>query len=157
MKLQTKPERWLCLATSFAMALDMEVEEMLRRLGHNGGRLLNREVQEPLGRRGHHVQECIRVAVNVGFSVTPCELFPTLQHSSGVLTVIYGDEQTNWSIFEMLLRGSAGVITGRGRICNHAVAYCRGRVFDPDGQEYIYSKSTCARKGFYPQCLWIVR
>ena len=70
MRLQTKPERWQCLVTSFAMALDMLVADVMREIGHDGGQVLWPDMPEPMCRRGFHPQELIDVCRAHGYAVT---------------------------------------------------------------------------------------
>jgi len=78
MRLQRKPERRMCLPTSFAIALDMPVEAVLAEIGHDGGKIVNPLLPEPLCRAGFHVQELIDVCLRHGLAVTPIELCPVL-------------------------------------------------------------------------------
>ena len=169
--LQVKPERWTCIATSFAMVLGIPVSEFIQDLGHNGSSIIWPSHPEPNCRRGHHIQECIAVCVNRGYAVTPIELFPTiLRPPLFVKTaalgptevelskpVLFGGEPDfNWVRFVELIKNSEGVLTGYGRTCHHAVANSYGRIYDPDGEQYEYSREACEQRHFYTQCLWKV-
>lgn len=158
MILQIKSHPWDCLVTSFAMALQLPVSTLVEMIGHGGGDIIFPYEPEPMCRRGFHVQECIVQALALGYCVTPVQLFPTLTCETGYAThpVIYGAEANNWGQFIHFIRTTSGVIEGHGRRCNHAVAYDRGRIFDPDGREYDYSNEACAARGFYTTCLWRV-
>lgn len=148
------------MPTAFAMALDLDAAEFMLLVGHDGGQIAFPGLPEPMCRRGFHVQECIAVALNLGISVTPIELFPVIQSTSAPsssLRVLFGpSEATNWSRFTHLVHETKGVLDGLGRRCGHAVAYERGCIFDPDGQQYPYSREECERRGFYTRCLWRV-
>ncbi|MGH7193005.1 MAG: hypothetical protein ACREJM_05645, partial [Candidatus Saccharimonadales bacterium] len=146
-------------ATAFAMAVDAHVSTFLEALGHDGGYIVNPLLPEPLGRRGHHVQECALAAMALGHSATPFELFPQSVALGGAARVVcYGnkDADHNWAIFANLVANSRGVITGEGHHSHHAVAYDHGRIYDPDGREYDYSRKACEVRGFYTQTLWRV-
>ena len=154
MQLLLKPNGWTCLATSFAMALDVSYKELFARIGHDGSQILA-QYCDPYQRRGHHIQECIEAALTLGYSVTPVELFPVLSSPIWGNHVVEFD--CNWERFERHAHENRGVITGAGVSCGHAVAFDRGHVYDPDGWVYAFSKERCEQRRFYPQCLWIVR
>lgn len=155
MKLQMKPLRWLCAPTAFAMAVDIDVADFLQRIGHDGSEMWFPTEPEPQCRRGIHVQECISVCDQLGFAVTPIELFPCVLSPKGINPSIEFPEG-NWDRFTKQICGSTGVISGIGRNCGHAVAYDYGRIYDPDGNEYDYTRDECERRHFYTQCLWRV-
>jgi len=140
------------------MALDIPVSVMLRRIGHDGGAVVDESSPEPLCRRGFHVQECVAVAISLGFSATPVELFPSIRCCNNqCFPVLFGTEAKNWERFQSLIDTHAGVITGRGKRCPHAVAFANGTIFDPDGHVYPYCRAFCEARGFYTQCLWLVQ
>jgi hypothetical protein len=159
MRLQRQPNRWSCLPTAFAMALDVPVEEFLRRIGHDGSDIAFPAEPEPMCRRGFHIQECIEVALKLGYSVTPIELFPRHAPSLSIppLTIFFGDERTvNVERFAHFIDSGLGVITGYGRNCCHAVAYDHGSIYDPNGSEYRFSLTNCEMHGFIGICAWNV-
>lgn len=163
MKLEQKPNRWSCLLTSFAMAFDMPTAALQPLVGHDGGSVLWPDLPEPQCRRGFHPHEFTRLALEMGLSVTPLELIPSLCPNRGAApkAVQYGGPgqltyARNWAIFTGHIQGSRGVITGVGRTCGHAVAYGHGRIYDPDGEEYDYTQEACESRGFITHCLWRV-
>ena len=158
MKLIQKPYKWGCLITSFAMALDVSVATLEQMIGHNGSDVLYPEVPDPFGRRGFHVQELIHVAWALGWSVTPYELLPSLQHALPRQRIKIEIDRPggNWQQFERMLRSTRGVVTGAGRYSGHAIAYDGPTIFDPDGWTYEYSDKNCRERGFHTQCLWMV-
>lgn len=157
MRLQ-QPNRWSCLPTAFAMAVDISVKEFIRRIGHDGSKIAFPTQPEPTCRRGFHIQECIHVAHQSGYAVTPIELFPRHAPSLSVepVTVLFGDEETNLERFAAIVNSGRGVITGHGRHCCHAVAYNRGTIYDPNGSVYRFSPSKCESEGFIGTCAWNV-
>jgi hypothetical protein len=159
MRLQRQPNRWSCLPTAFAMALDIPVKEFLHRVGHDGSRIAFPTESEPACRRGFHVQECIDVAVRLGYGVTPIELFPRHAPSLTVppITITFGNELSNERRFARFIDAGRGVITGLSRNHGHAVAYERGDIYDPAGHVYRYSLFTCESHGFIGNCLWNVQ
>jgi hypothetical protein len=143
------------MPTAFAMALDMPVAELLAAIGHDGSEIAFPSLPEPLCRRCFHIQEPIQVALSRGLAVTPVELFPVLQPIEvGPLreTILYPNN--NWRRFEETIRTSHGVIDGTGARYGHVVAYDHGRIFDPKGSVYDYSRLACEAHQFYTRCAW---
>jgi hypothetical protein len=140
------------------MAIGIPVGEFICRIGHDGSASAFPTEPEPACRRGFHVQECIDVALSLGYAVTPIELFPRHAPSLSVapLEILFGNEQGNRDRFARLINSGRGVITGHGRQCCHAVAYDRGMVHDPNGLVYRYSIPACEARGFIGACAWHV-
>jgi len=155
MELQQRPEPWMCMPLSFAMALDMPVGDLLAAIGHDGSEIVFPSLPDPLCRRCFHVQEPIQVALSRGLAVTPVELFPVLQPTEvGPFhkTVLYTDG--NWRRFEAVIQASRGVIDGTGARFGHTVAYDHGRIYDPRGPVYDFSRLACEAHHFYARCAW---
>ena len=154
MQLQQRPEPWMCMPLAFAMALEIPVAELLEELGHDGGELVFPNLPEPACRRGFHVQELVHVALRRGFALTPVELFPVLESADGkqTQTVLYRDN--NWKRFADILAASRGVIDGVGFRFRHMVAYDHGRIFDPKGHVYDYTRIACEARQFHTRCAW---
>lgn len=156
-KIQQKPSSWTCLATSFAMAFDMKVEDLFARVGHDGSAIVDPHVSDPARRRGHHPQEFVDVALSLGLSLTYVELLPLLQFTSGrQLQVDF--RQPHFQRFGELIRKTRGVVMGvTPSRFQHAMAYESGQFFDPDtASTFAYSPTRCEDKGFYTRCLYIV-
>jgi len=139
---------------AFAMALEIPVGELLEELGHDGSELVFPNLPEPACRRGFHIQELVHVALRRGFALTPVELFPVLESADGKQTqaILYRDN--NWKRFADILTASRGVIDGAGFRFRHMVAYDRGRIFDPKGHIYDYTRIACEARQFYTRCAW---
>jgi len=154
MLLLQRPEPWMCMPVAFAMALEMSVDELLAALGHDGSKISFPNLPEPACRQGFHVQEFIHVALRRGLAVTPVELFPVLASADErhTQTILYLDN--NWKRFADAIAASRGVIDGSGRRFGHMVAYDHGRIFDPKGHEYAYSRIACEAHQFYTRCAW---
>jgi len=155
MELQQRPEPWMCMPLAFAMALDMPVAELLAAIGHDGSKVVFPSLPEPLCRRCFHIQELIQVAIARGFAVTPVELFPVLQPTAAgpfQRTILYPDN--NWQRFAETIQASRGVIDGTGARLGHMVAYNPGRIYDPKGPVYNYSRLACEAHQFYTRCAW---
>lgn len=162
---QKKPCRWGCLATSFAMAMDIPVEQFFRIAGHDGGEIIFPGLPEPQRRRGFHIYEAVWVAIQLGYSATPLELLPVIipsrlavgTTSTAIAYTPFGVEE-NHSVFASLIASSRGVLEGMTARENwHAVAYDAGIILDPDGPVYSYTKDECEKRGFYHSRLWQVR
>jgi len=154
MELQQRPEPWMCMPLAFAMALDMPVADLLAAIGHDGSEIVFPSLPEPLCRRCFHIQEPIQVALAHGFAVTPVELFPVLRPTDAgpQQTLFYPDN--NWRRFEQAILASRGVIDGIGARHGHTVAYDHGRILDPKGPVYDYSRTACEAHQFYTRCVW---
>jgi len=160
MKPQTKPTPWSCIGTAFAVVLDIPVSDLFGIVGHDGSEIAFPALPDPMARRGLHIQECIAAALKLDCAVTPVELFPVIGSTAPCennIVVLFGnDEAANWHRFEQTIKTSTGVLEGIGRRCLHAVAYDHGTLFDPDGDQYVYSHPACESRGFHPRCAWRV-
>lgn len=162
MRSQIKPNRWSCVVTAFAMAIDISVADFIGEIGHDGSTVVVPYAGDPTGRQGFHIQECITVALAHGFSVTPIELFPASQFVGDHIKPITFPPLTcgfdgNWERFTSHIYSSLGVLTGVGRSMFHAVGFDRGEIHDPDdGSSFNYSRQACESRGFYSQRLWRV-
>lgn len=157
---QTKPERWLCMATAFAIALELPLEDFLFLVGHDGSDILFPELPEPQCRRGHHIQECIDVAIKLNKTATPIELVPAIKGPKGNIIIAYGNSpQGNLERFRSVVENCRGVIEGQvPGGCFHALAFDRGTIINPDnGESYQYSQDAMQNRRFFPKCAWIVR
>ncbi len=157
MKLQLKPERWQCAVTAFAMALDCPVRDLMLCIGHDGGEIVFPDLPEPANRRGHNIYEMIPVAIDLGYAVTPIPLRPTIVPANDpVREVAIGTDEQNWNRFTRHILMSRGTIECQGPRCYHVLAYDRGRIFDPEGREFPYSRDACEQRKLYTYCLWRV-
>lgn len=160
MRLQKKNERWQCLPAAFAMALGCDQETIYQAVGHDGSDQLWDDLAEPECRRGFHIQELIRVAAARGKAVTPIEVWPILATRDGRrVPITFGEEEkpANLDMVIDILRNNRGVlecITKSGP--RHAVAFCDGRIYDPDGLDYKASEKTLHGHGLMPVCAWVV-
>ena len=133
-KLQQKPNSWSCIASAFAMAIDIPTADFFGIVGHDGSQIVFPTLPDPMSRRGLHIQECINACLALGYTVTPVELFPVIRatppRDEEIVVLFGGDESANWQRFEHTIQNSAGVLEGVGRQCHHAVAYDHGTIFD---------------------------
>jgi hypothetical protein len=148
---------WSCLPASFAMALDISFEEMIKRLGHDGD---SRPYEDKTKRRGWHFQECIDVAWDLSYCCTPIERYPALTYSTLAcdFTPIYfgiADVDNAKRFQKYLSRASRGVLEGiRDANKGHACAWDGSLVFDPSGRVYAFEDSL--QNNFRPHTLWIL-
>jgi hypothetical protein len=156
---QIKIERWQCLPTAFAMALDTPVADILKEVGHDGGKIAFRDLPEPMRRRGFHVQELIDVCLARGYAVTLIELFPAMVNAvNAPVSVIYSNMQAGVR-FTKAIFSTRGVMEGRkarpgSEPRGHALAYDHGKVYDPDGGEFDFSLEACEDRFLYINWLW---
>ena len=169
---QHSPERGVCIATAFAMALNTPVEDLLERLGDRWKTFAFPNLPVPYCWRGIHIQELILLALEDGYAVTPVEVLPQTQSPQvlnpgtqkpfqGVVVFHGATEQTNWDIFNHTVMNCTGVLTGmltpalsKSYQRGHAVAFDKGVIFDPDDEAYMYSKRQCEVHNFYANCAW---
>ena len=112
MRLQLKHTRWQCLVASFAMALDLPLDDVILELGHDGGEVLYPALPEPLCRRGVHPQELIDVCRAHGCTVTYLELFPCLKSKPDQAGVLAFTTKQAWLRFTEAIKTTRGVIGG---------------------------------------------
>ena len=167
MELLTKPNQWSCLAASFAMALGITIDKFCAMAGHDGSEKVWPDLPDPLCRRGFHICEATRIAITLGGSATPLELFPMTQatamspyHGTEQIPVFYApsrDEMGNWMDFANIISYARGVIECRTRSGNwHAVAFEKGVIYDPDGRYFGYTREACEARGLFTTRLWKV-
>jgi hypothetical protein len=142
------------MVTAFAMAIGDDVKDMMEAIGHDGSEIIFPDLPEPMSRRGHHVQECIRVAMRFGYYSTPIELLPATA-SKGCAQVFQLPDCRD--LFDTKIRTSRGVLECTGRRFDHAVAFGYGTIYDPDGHTYPYYREVCEARRLFPYKLWIIR
>lgn len=136
------------------MALDVPVTAFFDLVGHNGGDIVNDSLPDPLCRAGIHVQEAISASWKLGYTATPIELFPVAKPLPESPSRIIEFCDGNWKRFVKHIRGGRGVIECHGRYCGHAVAFDKGRIYDPDGGEFDYSQEACEKRNLITHRLW---
>lgn len=141
MRHQRQPNRWSCVPTAFAMVINMDVAEMLDRIGHDGSEILYPDLEEPSCRRSFHPQECLQVLDSCGYAATPLEALPILQ-----MDATHWIELDRRKDFVNHLATADGVFIGEGRKLRHAVAWIGGEVYDPSG---IFTLSEFSAQTFW--------
>lgn len=139
------------------MALDIPVDDAVDFIGHDGSDVVFPELTEPKCRRGFHSQELVELAIRYGIFPTPFQVLPTLRSECGQFShAMYPYTIPRFALFQGIIESTRGVLEGTGITCHHAVAYDRGKIFDPDGQEFPYSIKNCQAQCFYGKQLWIL-
>ena len=158
MQLQRTNSAWTCLPASFATVLGITLEDLLKRIGHDGSEVIWNYLPDPEKRRGFHPQEMIDVAETMGVAITPIEGRPT---SRPLLTdrtrprcpvppfEVPLDIHPRWGRY---LEGSVGVLTGLNLIGRpHAVVWDGFQILDPASGE------TYGSHLFQPDIFWRAR
>jgi hypothetical protein len=154
MRMQTKPNRWSCAVTAFAIALDMPVAKLIERIGHDGSQIIWPDLPDPMRRRGFHSQELVEEALTCGYACTPIEISPTIGNPMGEGHHVIFSLDEMWHRFEPYLQASNCVIECVGNRCRHAVHGSYGRISDPDGYQYDYTDLD--KHGLKPYRIWII-
>lgn len=145
------------------MALDVRIEELLARVGHDGGEILFPALPEPCCRRGHHVQELISVALTLGYAVTPIEFRPRIAAAplDGAAAQASHEVRFGPGLADSMLRFTSHIQLAKGTIecrtangSGHMLAFEQGRVFDPDGPTFDFSLTACERRGLFAHTVW---
>jgi hypothetical protein len=141
-----------CHLSAFSIATGISEDVLIGYLGHDGSEIIFPGEEEPVCRRGFHVQELLFVGHKLGHFFMPLELVPAIQSQRQPhKTHIIGDEQRFDYIAKSVEIGT-GFITGATKRCAHAVAFKLGDVFDG---ELRYRFDEHIKKGFIPQTVWI--
>lgn len=127
------------------MVLGVNDQTLIHLIGHDGS-----ELAISSRPRAFHVQELVRVVRELGFSATPVERKPIWYFKDGTY-VVQKQLDDNSEYFERTIQTTQGVITGYAKQCGHAVAYDRGRIYDPDGFEYDFGEER-----FDAQIAWVI-
>lgn len=119
------------------MVLSYDVDKLIALLGHDGSEIAWPQFEEPLCRRGFHIQELIFIAWrNFSRTFTPFEAIPLLRCRDGEVIDIPSLPAPTWRMPEVM-QHSWGIITGatmRGQ--PHAVAWDGEQIYDPNGTTY---------------------
>lgn len=153
MRLLKKPNRWSCLSTAFAMAIDRSFDEVIEAIGHDGSEIIWPELEEPFKRRAFHIEELQYIALR--FGVILVQFSPGFHYSpsnnplhGSAVPITYTFEK-EW---EAVLKRFDGLFVGqcKGSKSDHAVAWNakEGLIHDTSGHcaalnsfdpEYFYA------------------
>lgn len=154
---QVKPQRWLCMVTAFAMALDLPVADLISEIGHDGSKIAFPHLPEPACRAGHHVQEILPSLLSRGYSATPIEFCPIIRTFGDQVPNLFEMPRTDHSLLNNSIATGRGVLEGWVRRQGHAFAFCQGLIVDPDGGQFDYSTRACLARHFTPRQIWLVQ
>ncbi len=139
-----KPERWLCMAAAWSMALDISLRRFFDIVGHDGGEIIFPGNLPPTDRRGHLSQECVRAAWSLGKTATQFDPATNIDGPCGRSRIIRLLDFTDF------LHAERGVVIGTTPTW-HAVAFERGVFYDPDLEQP--SKTLLLE----PKRLWVIK
>ncbi len=132
MTLQLQPNRFTCLATAFAMALDVNVEDLIKGLGHDGSEILFPELGER-GQRGHHIQELFDYCLANSIRIVTIDAMPLSRYKDTEPKMFLSQDAMNLRMANYL-ENYFGVLAGTTEHgCNHAVAWNGEKIFNPAG------------------------
>lgn len=135
---------WSCMPAAFSMALNIPLEVMFEKLGHDGSEFVYKDKSQ---HRGFHRQECIDVAWSMGFACTHIDRYPAMTYSfaaNDIFPVIFGKtEQCNLArLLRYIKECKLAVIEGLGinsakqTTMGHACAWDGQHIFDPRHKTY---------------------
>lgn len=141
----SKPQ---CMLYSAAMVLDMEVDELITLIGHNGMEKID-DNGEPYCFASIHIQEIQTVAARFGRCFYPIDLIPVMGHlQPRPLYKICGQDYA--VRFLHMVKGKKGLLCGRSvRDVPHTVAFEDETIYDPNGTKYPLGQ-------FRTQTAWIL-
>lgn len=127
-----QPNRWSCLATSFAMSCGRSTATMVKRVGHDGSTILWPTLAEPKRRRGFAVNELLKVALDMGAAFTPIiPIWPQQPCPTVGAHSVQLPEEWMDTVFD----NHDGVVI----LKDHAVAWSKDlhKILDPNGEAYF--------------------
>lgn len=144
MRHQIQPNAWSCLATAYAICLNVPVEDIFKFLEHDGSEIIYPKVPEPYCRRSFHPQELMDYCYCIhNRYVMQIENEVALMNS-------YNEQVYNVPLQKGRVEGYvrthntsvlSGQVKGNGRW--HAVAYVGGTIYDPNGTTNKLSSFIC--------------
>lgn len=143
-----------CVAASFAMVMDITIEEVFELVGHNGLDKILDGIPVPACYRGFHPQEFVDLMLDEGYSLTMIELDPCMTHGSQIVShgALLGEDR-----FYLSLAHGDGVIFGSVEPGNrgHAVAWNaeEQKIYDPRGYTLRWNKD----QDFHPKQFFLVQ
>src|SRR5581483_3018987 len=135
MKPQIQPNNWSCLPTAFAMLLDVKVESLIQKLGHDGSSIWFPNRPEPQCRRSFHPQEFVDLLFDKGYDIITIEANPKVHPDNPLVAR---------QIFEICenrikkyMEFNDCVLSGKTHsMRRHAVVWCEKEqlIYDPNGR-----------------------
>lgn len=111
------------------MVLDIPVQKLIEKIGHDGSEILWPELPEPICRRGHHLEEIQMAAYDIGVILT--SFTPAFEYTPNEERPVKYQFDLR-SVFERY----SGIMVGQWiRGGPHAVAWSamERMIYDPDG------------------------
>lgn len=131
-QIQIQPNKWSCLPTAFAMAIDVPVAKVIEDICHDGSKIIFPEYDDPFCRRSFHIQELTDICLKRGFAVVPIENQPISEAKNHQYNVPVHNKR-----LEYYLVNYTGVLIGMIQTDRpHAVAWNGHRILDPNGTDY---------------------
>lgn len=135
MKHQQQNNKWSCLPTAFAMCMDIDVDELIKMIGHDGSEIVWPQYPDPYCRRSFHPQEIFYAAITLAYSIMEIQEQPIMSPFTGAepFKIDCGKMPMNLMCCRVVLIGN-----NPGRY-NHAIAYdpATQRNYDPSQSEPI--------------------
>lgn len=129
MELIRQPNPWSCNACAWAMAMGISLEDVIAAVGHDGSRIWDRALQEPVNRVGFHDLELLWVAYRQGFFCMPFTFRPAKYRSGAYAEHLRLGSRHDLGV---LLPGKRGVLgVNMGKEHDHAVAWDGEWAYDP--------------------------
>jgi hypothetical protein len=130
-----QPNKWSCLPTCLAMALDLELPDVFERIGHDGSEILWSDLPDPQRRRAFAYEEIIPICLDelvYPVLITKIAEYKPLDTSVDVVHTI-----DHSGLIHRAMEKRDGILLGMpvGANNHHAVAWCasEGKCYDPDG------------------------
>jgi len=133
MEMRLQPNAWSCLPAAFAMAMGTTPAILIKQLGHDGSDVWWLDNPEPYNRRGFHIQEIVHVAWLMDWYIVCFQSQPV---SGSNYCFKQHPVPIRDGLFEGALKSTSGVLVGRVNDKQHAVAWNKEQVLDPNGSTY---------------------
>ncbi len=148
MILQNSPNCWSCMAASFATALGISVEEVIRHVGHDGSDIIHIG-NDPERRRGFHPQEMIDLCLELDENVVAIEAAPCFARPNGYgsvpIEIIGGNDKR----IRGYLHRNHGVLTGLNSIGKPHAVYWDGEMIHCPSKMCSYELNYFQLQVFY--------
>jgi hypothetical protein len=130
MRVQRQPNMHTCMITSLAMCMNVDVEQLIEEVGHDGSELLWPQNIGPTAYRGYHIDELSVLAMIHGYSCTGVTRNLCLGHNE--VDCINVDPFFD---FDRLIQGRTGLLLDD----SHCVAWSGSQIYDPSKGIYEYN------------------
>ena len=123
-----------CLLYSASMVLDIEPDELIEELGHDGLDVWWPQFNDARKFRGHNMQEIIDCAIRRRIAFFPIDACPMQAPVNGAPQFTFESRKYAEERFLSYLSGTSAILVGQlpGSNIGHAVAWNGERVLDPN-------------------------